>query len=97
MIFEFSAYDKDSNCKVCKEHVSNLHLDGCEVGAIRKALKRTQEREKFWQEKAGRMARIANWMYQNIKDSDLPDNEVDQAHDYFREIMELIDFDEDLI
>ena len=51
-------------------------------------------REKFWQKKAGRMARIANWMYQNVDERNLSEDEVDTAHEMQKEVMEYIDFDE---
>lgn len=58
------------------------------------AIKRNKRREKYWQEKAGRMATVANFMYENVDESTLSSNGVDQVHDMFKEIMDFIDFDE---
>jgi hypothetical protein len=51
-------------------------------------------REKYWQEKAGRMAQIAAWMYNHVDERSLGSNEVDMAHDMEKEILEILPFEE---
>lgn len=58
------------------------------------AYRASLEREKYWQMKAGRMAVIANGLYHYVKDSDLSENEQDEVHDMYQEVLEMLDFDE---
>lgn len=32
--FSISGYDNDSKCKICGSHVSEMHNEGCELGAV---------------------------------------------------------------
>ena len=55
-----------------------------------------QEREKYWQEKAGRMASIANFMYHLVDERTLSDDDLDIVHDMYLEILEMLEFDEEI-
>ncbi len=33
-LFSISCYDNDSKCKICGSHVSEIHREGCELGAV---------------------------------------------------------------
>ncbi len=32
--FSISGYDNDSKCKICGSHASEIHREGCELGAV---------------------------------------------------------------
>lgn len=32
--FSISGYDNDSKCKICGSHASEMHHEGCELGAV---------------------------------------------------------------
>lgn len=54
------------------------------------------EREKYWQMKVGRMAVIANGLYHHVKDSDLSENEQDEVHDMYQDVVEMLAFDDEI-
>lgn len=59
-------------------------------------LDNSQRREKCWQETAGRMAVIANFMYHLVDERTLSENDLDMVHKMYAEILEMIEFDEEI-
>ena len=57
-------------------------------------VKKLQEREKYWQEKAGELAQIANWMYHYVDEGKLSSLELDNCHEKVEFIKKYLDFDE---
>lgn len=54
-------------------------------------------REKYWQEKAGEFALIANWaLIELLERVEVGSNEHEQANDYFLEIIPFLDFSEEI-
>jgi len=54
----------------------------------------SESREKQWQKTAGKLARIANWMYHYVDESRLSKNELDECREKLPYIIEYIAFDE---
>jgi hypothetical protein len=42
MEYTIEVYDKNGKCLVCGAHVSEMHKDGCEVGALRNYIKKCE-------------------------------------------------------
>lgn len=57
-------------------------------------VKKLQDEIKYWQKAAGRLATIANWMYNFADQREMSSNEVDQCQEMFKEIQEYLSFNE---
>lgn len=54
-------------------------------------------REKYWQEKAGEFASIANWALLELLDNvEVGSNEHGQANDHLNEVIPFLDFSEEI-